>query len=394
MEIKINIPSYYKEKLYKEKFPKVKRINLDVTPISTIKNLKNNLRDIRRKYKKVLIVGNGGSITTSLAFIGTLKFKKRRKAEIINTNEPSFIKDIKENFSIDNTIVIVISKSGKTSTVIENYYTFKEYDKIIITSKNSLLENIAKEDKKVKYIFEHPEVGGRFTGPTIVSYVPLYLLGFNINIINKGFREAYVKYKRINNDNKALSFAKKLYFLEKKGFNELYFSLYSKYLTSFTNLIIQLFHESICKDGKGQTVYCAEGPESQHHTNQRVFGGRKNIIVGFIQLKDSGNLVIESGRNSIYEEVKDINLLNLNDALKYELEGTYRNCVNKDIPAVKITLDNLNELDLGHFVGFLHYLVIYSSQLRGVNPFDQPAVEDSKKITLNLLKERENLNGE
>ena len=38
-------------------------------------------------------------------------------------------------------------------------------------------------------------------------------------------------------------------------------------------------HESFGKDKLGQSYFGGQGPEMQHHTSQRFFGGRKNTEV-------------------------------------------------------------------------------------------------------------------
>ena len=45
-----------------------------------------------------------------------------------------------------------------------------------------------------------------------------------------------------------------------------------------------------------------------------------------------------------------------------------------------LSLDNLSASDVASVISLWQWTAVYSGILRGVNPFDQPAVENSKKI--------------
>jgi len=57
----------------------------------------------------------------------------------------------------------------------------------------------------------------------------------------------------------------------------------------------------------------------------------------------------------------------------------------KKIPFRQITLDNKNERELGEIFTFFVLETILLSRLLGVNPFDQPSVEDVKIETKKIL---------
>ncbi len=97
------------------------------------------------------------------------------------------------------------------------------------------------------------------------------------------------------------------------------------------------------------------------------------------------------------EEIKDIALKDINLSalsgiplskdMHFELQGSLENARNKKIPAVLLELDKVNEYNLGYFLAFLHVFTVYLARAFEVNPFDQPEVEDSKKIS---FRERKN----
>lgn len=349
--------------------------------IEVLESYLKNLKD----YDNIIVVGNGGSITSYDAYIGALGSKL--KSYTVWTMDPEYLKDIKKKCSNGNTIVVAVSKSGNTLGQIESLLYFKDFDVLAITEPNGgTLYRIA---EKMRWkIIPHPAIGGRFSGGTASAFVPARIAGLNIRDIQSGIDYGYKKLK-----NKAYNLANFYFKKEKEGFEEIYCSLYSSQLYNFQNLIIQLMHESVCKDQKGQSVYVSMGPECQHHTNQRFIGGKKNVVGTFVIAKqdNSDKLNIPDNLSEItYKGIKlsSFNGLAYTDLLLAEYEGTKRDADNKGIPNVTIDIHYINEKTVGALVAFWHLVAFYSSIIRGVNPFDQPAVEDSKNITLDIIKEK------
>lgn len=193
--------------------------------------------------------------------------------------------------------------------------------------------------------------------------------------------------------NPALQVATVLYLFERKGYTEVFVPVYSTKLANFLPLIVQLMHESFCKSGKGMTFYGDMGPESQHHTNQRFFGGKKNVLGMFVRVKHTIN---DDKIIKIPKKIADIPLrgstmqmldkLPYSKALDFEFLGVREHTIHFNIPYLVV---NANKVDLGamgEFMAFWHYVAVYSSWLRGVNPFDQPEVEFSKNHSFELRK--------
>jgi glucose-6-phosphate isomerase len=84
--------------------------------------------------------------------------------------------------------------------------------------------------------------------------------------------------------------------------------------------------------------------------------------------------------------LKDISGVRLSDAFRYESEGTIRDALDNKIPVGTLDLEKVNEETVAYLIAFWHYMAVYSSWLRGVNPFDQPQVEKSKEIAFGMRK--------
>ncbi|MBW2964705.1 hypothetical protein KY363_04560, partial [Candidatus Woesearchaeota archaeon] len=85
-------------------------------------------------------------------------------------------------------------------------------------------------------------------------------------------------------------------------------------------------------------------------------------------------------------KVGDINGVPYAKSLSFEFQGTYQDAVNKKIPVAQVSIDKVSPFSIGELMGFWHYVAVYSSWLRDVDPFDQPQVESSKELSFLLRK--------
>ena len=343
-----------------------------------IKFLEKKLKKFQ-KFKNLIIIGNGGSVNNFKAIYGCLKnFKKN--VEILNTIDIDRITEIKKKYKKKNTLVIAVSKSGQTINVIEEIFAFYNYKKIFVTGGGTMSE-IGEIEK-----INHPSVSGRFSGFTSSCYVPSILCGFDVNKIENSARKFY-KYKK----HFAMKLSCALYELEKIGYTEIMCSIYSYKFVNFLPIIIQLMHETICKEKKGQTIYGDQGPEIQHHTNQRFFGGRDNVIGLFVTIKNKKADKIKIPKNYQNLKIKNLYLKNLDNvsyesSMKTEFLSVKKILMKKKKPFIEINLDNVSYESVGEFLVFWYLVSFYSAILRKVNPYNQPGVEESKKINFKLRK--------
>ena len=333
-------------------------------------------------HKKLIVIGHGGSITTFAGLYGALKSKSTKKAFLVSTNDPDYLSEVKAQTSPHDTIVVAVSKSGETVTQLEALLQFIDYPLLIVTGAAGPLAEIAHQLKSEVVI--HPPIGGRFSGFTEATLVPAALCGFDVEKIVKGGAEWLVKF---NETNPAYEAASMFAQLEGQGVVDVFMPFYSSRLFPFSNLIVQLCHESFGKEGKGQTYFAHEAPESQHHTNQRFFGGQKNIAGWFISSQNSQTDLT----TTVPENLTDIPLkeqtlsvldkIPLQEALQFEREATIDDAKMNDVPIVYMQLEELSEHHLGELIAFWQMYAVYSSLFRAVNPYDQPQVEASKKIS-------------
>jgi len=346
--------------------------------------------------RNLILIGNGGSNTSFYAFYKSLyRYSCSDKdVHIVKTMEPHYLRYLQDRCSKEETLVMPVSKSGTTIGVLESLFAFPTYPILAVTSENdATLHNLVKSwgiD-----MVRHPDIGGRFSGTTSCAYTPSALLGIDVEGIDRGAKDMYARCAPDVgfDDNPALQLSVALFYAEIKGYKDIFLPIYSTKLSGFLPLIVQLIHESTCKSGRGQTVFGDFAPESQHHTNQRFFGGYKDVFGVFITVKDfeDGEYRISVPDNAKGIGYKDVDLgildgLKFRDALDFEFQGVLKHTEDQNIPHATISVDKIEPHSVGELLAFWQYVAVYSSWLRGVNPYDQPEVEFSKKHTFELIK--------
>ncbi len=340
-------------------------------------------------YKNILIIGHGGSITSSDAFYNSLKYSlELKRVEFLNTTDPDYINFLKHSLNPKETLILAISKAGETITQWEMLTQFLDFSIVVVTQKSSPLRALA--EKLNLKIVTHPPIGGRYTGLTEVGLLPAELCGISGKAILAGAKAVYANFYKAN---PAWNLASVLFQLEAQGKVDVFMPFYSQALFAFNKIIIQLCHESFGKAGKGQTFFAHESPESQHHTNQRFFGGQKNICGLFIsQQRFKHNLLSVYPAQTHSVQIKghslfDINKIPLAESMHSELLGTLQNAQVAGIPSMHLEISEITLEKMGEFMAFWQIFAVYASVLRQVDPFNQPEVENSKNISFtNRLK--------
>ncbi len=344
------------------------------------------IEEFKKKYEDIenlIVIGNGGSITSYRAIKYAFPKELSVNSYIVNTMEPDYLENIKKSTETENTLVLAISKSGNTVGVIESllYFINNGYTAATITSeKNSAINDLTQ--KLDLDTLEHPEIGGRFTGAVETALLPAALSGLDYKEIRKGAEEEY-KHITSGKHNIPRKTAEILYSSEKQGFQEVLTPFYSTRLFGFYPLLVQLMHESVCKEGEGQTFYGDIAPEYQHHTNQRLFGGKQNVVPMFFTVSKHPKDKIFVKENLREIELKnyrlgDLDGKNLSESLKSEYLGVKKALIEEKKPFITLSIDSINYSSVGGLIAYLQFLAIYSAEIRDVNPYNQPNVEKSK----------------
>lgn len=337
-------------------------------------------------FDNLVVIGNGGSITSFRAYLYAFMPEVDKLVHPVTTMDPDYLNRISKNLDPENTLIMPISKSGETVGVIESlmYFVKRDYDVFGVTSDNDgALKQII--DRNEYGWIEHPDVGGRFSGLTETALVPAAFAGIEIEEIRRGGEEMYDLLSPKKQYNPALNMASALYDAENNGYENVFAPFYSSRMFGYMPLFIQLMHETVCKDGEGQMISGDHAPEYQHHTNQRIFGGKENVLPVFFRTDthEREEIDIPEGIEDIDirgKKLEDLEGLSHQEALKSEYKGVKDALDEEDRPNITINLTELSHESAGKMVAFMQYLAIYSAWLRDVDPFTQPDVERSKNL--------------
>ncbi len=334
----------------------------------------------------VVVVGNGGSIRNAWALYRALSGRGfARKLHLLDGTDASGL--LGELLRADgalhpgSALLVPVSKSGSTENVIQETALLlaRGYEAVAITSSGPSKLASMVEARRLP-TFPHPdEVGGRFTAAQNSALLPLAMLEGStalVREIDKAFADAHRTLRPDSplRENVAKYLALALWRAEELGFTEAFMPIYAHALSGAGELIVQLVHESYCKEGLGQTILAAAAPESQHHTNQRYFGGRGSMMGLSLRVERlEGDEPLEGGESTCAE------------FLHMEHAGVVREAERRGTPHLVLTLDSLGVGDVCRLIALWQWAAVYGGLLRGVNPFDQPAVEGSKRATLEMF---------
>lgn len=326
----------------------------------------------------LVVVGNGGSVTSFRAYRDAFQDDLDVDADIVTTMDPDRMHAVAERSDPASTLVIPISKSGETAGVLEATLFLRDHGLPLfpVTSDDggALRELVRREGLDW---LAHPPLGGRFSGTAETALAPAAFMGADIGGIRAGAERRYA------DPGPAGTLAAALHAAEQDGYTEVFTGIYSSLLAGTLPLWIQLMHETVCKGGAGQAVYGDEGPEFQHHTNQRLFGGRENVFPVFVDVaeRSAATLAVPDDLSDVAlreRTLGDLDGQDLAASLAAEQHGVMEALDDADRPYAVVTVPEVAPGPVGGLVAFMQQAAVASAELRGVDPYGQPDVERSK----------------
>ena len=337
-----------------------------------------------KSFKTIAIIGMGGSILGSEAVSHFLKEKINKKIYFFNDLNIKKIQNFKKKKNLNKVLFFVISKSGNTVETLSNFFILKIIKKnskniiIISEKKNNLLYSLSKKFN-LFYIEHKNYIGGRYSVLSEVGVVPAYLMGININKLRSGSLKSLKKTQLFLKDSTIMLSS----LLSFKKINNLIFLNYCPELEKFLFWCQQLIAESLGKNGKGFLPTISNVPKDHHSLLQLYLDGPKNNLFYIFSNEESSKEKI-----NIKEILKEKNFLNnktLNSIKKAQKNALIKTLKNKNIPFREFKIKNINEEVLGELFSYFILETVIIGKLTNINPFDQPAVEQVKIYTKDLL---------
>ena len=358
---------------------------------------------IRSNSDVILAIGIGGSYLGAKAVYEALRNPyKRTKPELIfvgNNLSSTEIYDIKEYLKDKDFSINVISKSGTTTEPAIAFRIFKELleekyspeeakERIFATTdrQRGALKTLATNMDYETFVVPD-DVGGRFSVLSAVGLLPLAAVGINIQKLMEGAQASREEILAKDfEQNGALLYAGMRNLLHREGKDIEILGAYEEKLRYFAEWWKQLCGESEGKDGKGIFPASVIFTTDLHSIGQMIQDGKRNIFETIITV-DSVDYDLD-----IKEDDEDLDGLNylvgktVDEVNKVASIATTKAHVTGNVPNMILHLERIDEYNLGKMIYFFEYAIGVSGYLLGVNPFNQPGVEEYKKNMFIMLE--------
>lgn len=361
-------------------------------------------QNIREKCDVFIVIGIGGSYLGARAAIEFLHSNNYNLLEnipkiffvgnSISSDELSEIMHLCEN---KNVCVNVISKSGTTTEPAIAFRFFKELleekygqdgarERIYCTTDSaSNLQKLA-YDMGYKTFAIPKNIGGRYSVLTAVGLLPIAVSGVDVKKILRGASKASCDYANCDknlNDCYRYAAVRNLFYRQGKT-TEIMVGYHPKmrYLTEWWK---QLFGESEGKNGKGIFPASAIFSTDLHSLGQYIQQGPRNLFETVVNVKNPNKDLIISGSHNDADNLNYLSGKTVNFVNQKALEATVLAHTNGGVPNIVLNLDSFSEENFGYLVYFFEKACAVSACLLGVNPFNQPGVENYKREMFKLL---------
>ena len=352
-----------------------------------------------------VVIGIGGSYLGARCAIEALSHQFVRPEGSIriafagNNLSEDYLAELMDLVEQSNAACVVISKSGTTTEpavafrivkeYLENKYGKKEAaDRIvaITDAKKGALKTLSTQEGYRTFVVPD-NVGGRYSVLTPVGILPIVLAGFDIRAMLKGAADERAELLKKGEKNAAVEYAamRNLLYSElgKKVEVLVNYNPKFQYLGEWWK---QLYGESEGKDQKGIFPASVNFTTDLHSVGQFIQEGDRVMFETVVK--------VEKAQRSVIIGTDEQNLDQLNYLAGQHVEhcnamaalGTKLAHIDGGVPQIEVSVEKIDEYNLGAIFYFFEFACGVSAYLLGVNPFNQPGVEAYKKNMFALLR--------
>ncbi|MFB5192516.1 glucose-6-phosphate isomerase [Alicyclobacillus fastidiosus] len=366
-------------------------------------------KEIREKADALVVVGIGGSYLGARAayewvkpeYYNQLSKEQRGGPEIYflgNHISADAVADLLAVLKGKQVYVNVISKSGTTTEpaigfrlirqwLIEQYGEQETKSRIVATTDASkgALRKLATDEGYKTYVIPD-DVGGRYSVLTPVGLLPLAAIGVDIEKLLQGAADAEKQFGSSSlAENAAYKYAVLRNALYRKGYVTEIFAHFEPALHYFAEWWKQLYGESEGKDQKGVFPASVGYTTDLHSMGQFVQEGYRNLFETFVHIENGAHRVDVPSAQNVEDGLEYLagkSLVWVNDKARLATQSAH---AEGGVPNVLIQVPDRSEYTLGQLFYFFERACAMSGLLMGVNPFNQPGVENYKTKMFQLL---------
>ncbi|HUO01593.1 MAG TPA: hypothetical protein VMU31_02360 [Rhizomicrobium sp.] len=350
--------------------------------------------------KTMAVLGIGGSSLGGQA-LTALRKKNTPWVEFHDNPDPFSWDAALKRFDLKKTHFVAISKSGGTAETLMQVLTaaealtkagvksLKKHFTIITEPKKSALGDFA--DSIGAPRLAHPEgVGGRYSVLTVVGVLPAILMGIDVKKLRGGAEailEATLAATNPGDAPPAMGAALHQALAAEGKLATTILWPYADKLQVFGGWWRQLWAESLGKNGKGSTPVSVLGPVDQHSQLQLFRDGPGNALFTLVSVDTKGKGAMAPKARSKQLGLDYLAGKRLGDLVDAECRATAQTLSKNGRPVRQIHFSKVDEFEMGALM--MHFMLetILMGRLMGVDPFNQPGVEEGKVLARQYLKE-------
>ena len=359
----------------------------------------------RDHFEHVVILGTGGSslggqMLCSLAVPSASPRVNEPDLHFFANIDPHSISAMLNRLPQSRTGYLVVSKSGSSVETITQFLICLEAVKVdvgqlkvakhftaITEPGENPLRSIAIKHN-IAVLDHDPNIGGRYSALSLVGLLPAMISGLDVRALRAGAADVLrpvLKDDDPENIEPAIGAAISVGLAVENTVSSTVMMPFVDRLEKFGLWYRQLWAESLGKDGKGTTPITAMGTVDQHSQLQLYLDGPSDKLFTLIMLSCSGDGPFIDPKISIDEKISYLSGKSVGDLMDAGQRATAETLIRNRRPTRIFKINDLDEATMGAMM--MHFILetIIAAHLFGVNPFDQPAVEEIKTLAQEYL---------
>jgi len=344
-------------------------------------------------FSDALVLGIGGSSLGPLSMLSALPelCKSAIRCHVVDNPDPYEWKSTLAKLKPNSTLVIVIAKSGTTFETMAQLLLacdwlgkerWRSHIVAITDPVRGDLRTFAQHEG-IPTLQIGPSIGGRFSVFSPVGLFVAAIAGLDVTAFLNGAKQVrdHIEKGPIEKNPLVILGWDLLRHAEKRNIHVC--MPYSTRLRMIGDWFVQLWGESLGKDGKGFTPLAALGATDQHSILQLLRDGPDDKVTLFMTVDKVPDEVkiprlTPLGGQTQLPSFRLLEGHTLHELLTVEYRATSLVLTKQGRPNVTFQLDQLDERSMGALYFALCVLTAFTGTLWGVNPFDQPGVEEAK----------------
>jgi glucose-6-phosphate isomerase len=358
---------------------------------------------VRAEADAFVVIGVGGSIQAARAAVKALRpgngptivwcgntlsaTEVARTLRELDQYESVFIDCIAKNFqTLEPGVTFRVMRQ-----YLENRYGRQDAARRIFATgtPGSSLHQLC-DDNGYTFLTFPPRVAGRYSVGTDVGLFPMAVAGIDIRALVDGMRDMQDQLlKEPAKENLALRYACLRNLMYEHGYRAEMLTFFEPRLDYFARWWVQAFAESEGKEGKGLYPIVASNSEDLHSTGQFVQQGSPIMFETFLTVRahDASVIVPEDDKKDYFDYLTGMDFWEINNIA---CRATMRAHSERGIPCLELSVPVLDAHTMGEMFYFFLFACYLSCRILGVNPFNQPGVEDYKSYMFKNLGKPEN----